>query len=70
MECSTDVLQTSMDSEDSHNAEMEPKGNNALDVYIIAYLQTCEVPMGFTPKQHDYVVHKVKWFKCKSNFLL
>jgi hypothetical protein len=38
-----------MGNEDSQNADMELKGNNALDVSIIEYLQTCEVPKGFIP---------------------
>jgi hypothetical protein len=40
--CSKDVPQTSVDDGDSHDVDMESKGNGALDIYddtpIIAYL--------------------------------
>jgi hypothetical protein len=63
-----------VDDGDPHDVDMESKGNGALDIYddalIIAYLQVGEIPIGLLPKEGDHVVHKAKWFKWESNFLL
>jgi hypothetical protein len=44
-----------MDDGDSHDVDMESKGNGAMDVYddahVIAYLQAKEVPIGLTPRK-------------------
>jgi hypothetical protein len=72
--CSWDVSQGNTGSGNSHNDYDELEGNGALDIQlyllIMAYLQACEVLMGLTPKEQDWVVHKVKWFKWEGNFLL
>jgi hypothetical protein len=51
-----------MDDGDPHDVDMELEGNGALHIYdearVIAYLQVGEVPIGLTPKERDYVVHK------------
>jgi hypothetical protein len=43
----------------SHDADIEPKGDDALnvhdDAHVIAYLQTSEILCGSTPKKHDWV---------------
>jgi hypothetical protein len=53
--CSKDVLQTNVDDGDSHDVDMESKGNVALyiydDAHVIAYLQAKEVPLGLTSKE-------------------
>ncbi len=53
---------------------MELKGNDDLEIYddahVIAYLQVGEVPIGLTPKDMDYVVHRAKQFKWEGNSLL
>ncbi len=53
---------------------MELEGNGALDIYddalVMAYLQACEIPIGLTPKERDYVVHRAKRFKWEGNSLL
>jgi hypothetical protein len=45
-----------------------------LDIYddelAITYLQTCEVPIGLTPKERDHVVHRAKRFKWEINSFL
>jgi hypothetical protein len=47
-----------------HNDDDEPKGNGALDIHldlpVMAYLHACEVSVGLTPKEQDWVVHKAK----------
>ncbi len=54
-----------MDNGDSHHDQnIELEGNDALDIHedapIIAYLQTCEIPVGFTSKEQNCVVHRSK----------
>jgi hypothetical protein len=48
--CSRDVLQINIGNKDSHDVDVEPKGDAPLniheDVFVIAYLQMGEVPMG------------------------
>jgi hypothetical protein len=55
-----------MGSGNFHNDDDEPKGNRALNIHlnllIMAYLQACEVSVGLTSKEHDWVVHKSKQF--------
>jgi hypothetical protein len=72
--CFGDVPQTNVNDGDPHDVDMESKGNGALDIYdyalVIAYLQTCEVLNGLTPKETDYVVHKAKWFKLEDDSFL
>jgi hypothetical protein len=72
--CYGDVPQTSVDDGDPHDVDMESEGNGALYIYddalVIAYLQTCEVPIGLTPKESDHVVHRAKRFKWERNSLL
>jgi hypothetical protein len=44
----------------SHDVDIEPKGDGAFnvhdDAHVIAYLQTCEILSGLTPKECDWVV--------------
>jgi hypothetical protein len=58
--CFKDVPQTSVDDGDPHDVDMELEGNGALDIYddalVIAYLQTCEILIGLSPKERDRVV--------------
>jgi hypothetical protein len=58
--CFKDVLQTSVDDGDPHDVDMELEGNGALDIYddalVIAYLQTCEILIGLSPKERDRIV--------------
>ncbi len=72
--CSKDVPQLNVDYGDSHDVDMESKGNGALDIYddahVISYLQAKEVPIGLTPKENDRVEHKAKWFKWEGNSFL
>jgi len=48
--CSRDVLQININTKDSHDLDVEPKGDAGLniheDVFVITYLQMGEVPMG------------------------
>ncbi len=66
-----DVPQISVNDGDSHDVEMELKGNGVLniqdDALVIAYLQASEVLIGLTPKEHNHIMHRVKWFKWESN---
>ncbi len=59
-----DVFQTNANDGNSHNVDMELKGNGALKIYddalVIAYLQVGEVLIGLTPKEWDHVVHRAK----------
>jgi hypothetical protein len=54
--------------------DIELKGDGAFDIHvntlIIAYLQTSEVSIGFTPKERDQIMHKTKRFKWEGNSLL
>jgi hypothetical protein len=72
--CFRDVPQINVNDGDPHDVDMEWEGNGALDIYdgalVIAYLQISEVPIGLTPKERDYVVHKAKWFKWEGNSFL
>jgi hypothetical protein len=56
-----------MGNKDSHGLDTELESDGLLDIYedvfIIAYLQTCEILVGLTPKECDQVVHRAKWFK-------
>jgi hypothetical protein len=49
-----------VDDGDPHDVDMELEGNGALDIYddalVIAYLQTCEILIGLSPKERDRVV--------------
>jgi hypothetical protein len=38
------------------------------NAHVIAYLQTSEVMIGFTSKEHGWVVHKATWFKWEDIF--
>jgi len=62
--CFGDVPHNNMDDGDPHEVDMDLEGNGALDIYddapIIAYLEVGEVPIGLTPKEMDYVVHRAK----------
>jgi hypothetical protein len=62
--CFGDVPLTNVDDGDPHDVNMELKGNDDLEIYddahVIAYLQVGEVPIGLTPKDMDYVVHRAK----------
>jgi hypothetical protein len=53
-----------MGSGNSLNNNDELEGNGALNIHIdllvMAYLQVGEVLMGLTPKEWDWVVHKMK----------
>jgi hypothetical protein len=55
--CSKDVPQTSVDDGDSHDVNMELKGNGVRnicdDAPIITYLQASEILIGLTPKEWD-----------------
>jgi len=72
--CSWDGSQGNTGSGNSHSDYDEPEGNGTLDIHLdsstMAYLQTSEVLMGLTPKEQDWVVHKVKWFGWEGNSLL
>ncbi len=72
--CCGDVCEDNMGSGNSHNDDDKPKGNGALDIHldllVMAYLHACEVLVGLTPKEWDWVVHRVKWFQCEGNSLL
>jgi len=57
-----------MGNEDFRDVDIEPKGNVAL--IIIAYLQVGEILIGFTPKESDHIVQKVKQSKWESNSFL
>jgi len=50
-----DVFQTNIGDGDSHDMDIELKGDGALDIHvnapIIAYLQASEVSIIFTPKE-------------------
>jgi hypothetical protein len=50
----------------SYSNDDEPEGNSALNIHlylhVMAYLLASEVLVGSTPKERDWVVHKVKWF--------
>jgi hypothetical protein len=63
-----------VDDGDPDDAVMESRGNGALDIYddalVIAYLQACEVLIGLTHKERDYVVHRAKQFKLEGNSFL
>jgi hypothetical protein len=63
-----------MDDGDPHDADMELKGNGALNIYddahVIAYLQVGEVPIKLTPKERNHVMHWAKRFKWEGNSLL
>jgi hypothetical protein len=69
--CSRDVFQTNVDDGDSHDVDMELKGNGALDIYddafVITYLQAKKVPIGLTPKERDCVELRAKRFKWECN---
>ncbi len=64
--CFGDVPKGNMGGGNSQSNDDEPEGNNALDIHlyllVMAYLQAIEVPIGLTSKEHDWVVHKAKWF--------
>jgi hypothetical protein len=49
---------------DPYVANIEPKGDCALDIHedahVILYLQVDEVLVGLTPKERDQVLHMVK----------
>ncbi len=53
--CYGDVLHINVDDGDSHDVDMESKGNGALDIcddaLVIAYLQAREVLIGLRPKE-------------------
>jgi hypothetical protein len=63
-----------MGSWNFHNDNDELEGNGALNIHlhllVMAYLQACEVSMGLTPKEQDWVVHKAKQFRWDGNSLL
>jgi hypothetical protein len=52
---------------DSHDANIEPNSDGALNIHmhalVIAYLQMNEISIGLTPKEQNQIVHKAKWFK-------
>ncbi len=63
-----------MGNGESHDEDIEVKGNSALDIHedalVITYLQVGEVFVGLTPKEQDHVMHRSKWFRWESNSLL
>jgi hypothetical protein len=65
--CFGDVHQINMSNEDSHDVNIEQKGDGALNIHevahVITYLQIGEIFIGLTPKAHDWVMHKAKQFK-------
>jgi hypothetical protein len=72
--CLKDVPQARLGNEDSQEEDIEPKGNDVLDIHddspIIAYLQAGEIPIKLAIKKQDQVVHKAKQFKWESDSLL
>jgi len=62
--CFGDLPLNNTGNGNSHSDDDEPKGNGALDIHldlhVMAYLQACEVLVGLTPKEQDWVVHKAK----------
>jgi hypothetical protein len=72
--CFGDVPPINVDDGDSHDVDMESKGNGALsicdDAPIIAYLQVREVLIGLRSKEKDNVEHRAKWFKWEHNSFL
>jgi hypothetical protein len=72
--CYGDIPYNNMGNKDSHDLDIELESDGVLDIYedvpIIAYLQTCEILVGLTPKECDWVVHRAKWFKWGRNSLL
>ncbi len=72
--CYGDAFHTNMGNGDYCDVNIEPKGNVALniheDAFIIAYLQVGEILIGFTPKESDHIVEKVKQPKWESNSFL
>jgi hypothetical protein len=64
-----------MGNGDPFVANIEPKGDCALDIHekdahVILYLQVDEVLVGLTPKERDQVLHMVKQFKWEGNSFL
>jgi hypothetical protein len=56
----------------SHDADVEPKGDDASiyeDTLVIAYSQVGKVLVRFSPKECDCIVHRAKRFKWEGNFL-
>jgi hypothetical protein len=64
-----------MDNGELGNVDMEPKGNDALNIYeyafLIAYLQANEIPVKLTPKDLDHIrpinssVNAIPSYKCE-----
>jgi hypothetical protein len=58
------TFQINMGHKNSHDVDIESKGVGVLDIHkdahVLAYLQTSEISVGLTSKEHDQVVHKAK----------
>jgi hypothetical protein len=65
--CYKDVPKVRLNSGDSQEEDIEPKGNGILDIhddlFVIAYSTTSGVSVGLTPKELNWVMHRVKQFK-------
>jgi hypothetical protein len=70
--CSRDVLQVNTGGGNSQNEDDELEGNNALDIHlnlpVMAYIYAGEILVGLTPKERDWVVHRVKQFQWLGNY--
>jgi len=55
--CFGDVHQINMSNEDSHDVNIEQKGDGALNIHevahVITYLQIGEILLRLTPKAHE-----------------
>jgi hypothetical protein len=71
---SGNVIHNKMGNGESHDEDIELKGNSALDIHedalVITYLQVGEVFVGLAPKEQDCVMHRSKWFRWEDNSLL
>jgi hypothetical protein len=67
---SGDVPHNIMGNGESHDEDIEFKGNSALDIHEDTYLQVGEFFVGLSPKEQDCVMHRAKRFKWEGNSLL
>ncbi len=71
---SGDVPHNKMGNGESHDEDIELKGNSALDIhedaFVITYLQVDEVFVGLTPKEQNRIMYRAKWFRWEGNSLL
>jgi hypothetical protein len=69
-----DVPHNRMGNGESHDKDIELKGNSALDIHddalVITYLQVDEIFIGLAHEEQDHIMYRAKWFRWEGNSLL